>query len=854
MKRLSFVLLFLMMICSQGNAVRTTYILEKGWTVIEGRHTYHTTIPATAMGVLLGNGVYSEKILEGLNYKAFDRSRFDHPWLFRNSFQLPPLHSGQHVFLKIDGLSFSANIKVNGKMVASRDSVRGPFRQYMFEITRYVKTSNLLDIQLFRAQDGDPNIGFADWNPRPADESMGIFRKISLEIVDDVLMENTAVFSKVNTETLKEAWLTIETELTNLTGHPVKGALVGHIGKDISIYLPVTLAADEHRKVKITPNEIRRLHILNPRLWWCNNMGKPEMYDLSLRFEMATKLCDDNNVSFGIREINDYLTPEGYRGYTLNGRKVLIRGAGWTDDIFIRDTPERYRRQIESVKDMNLNTIRLENIWGNSDDLFDLCDRNGILILAGWSCQWEWAEYVGKSKEDKYGCINTSQGMNLLVDQLHDQVLHLRNHPSIICWLIGSDKFPRPELEQRYRGMLSLIDDRPILCSAQHIVSDVSGSSGVKMYGPYEYVGPGYWYEDTTHGGAYGFNTETGIGAQLPVRETIERIIPADKLWPVSGNEYYNYHCTASKTAMNSLDMLTDVIHRRFGGADDLDDYLKKADLLNYNATRAMFEAFRVNIPNTTGVVQWKLNSAWPSLYWQLYDFYGVPTSAYYAVKTANLPRQLVYNYGDRSVYAVNETNVPSTIYASLRLFDLQSQQIQKADSMLTMPPYTSTRVFTLDKFSDMAFLFLNLKDKGGKLVGKNEYCLTEKSDQYDWKKSTWYYTPMVFTASMEALSSLPRVKLKLTVHRIGQTLSVVVKNESAAISFFNTLVLRHANGHAVGYSHWTDNYFTLLPGESRNIVCTECPPTDKLSLSLRGWNTKEHIVNIPKSISKKRQ
>ena len=837
--------------CSQCNAVRTTYTLQNGWTVMEGEHTYHTSIPATAMGVLLGNKVYPESILEGLNYKTFDRSCFDHPWLFRNHFQLPALHAGQHVFLKIEGLSYSANISVNGRVVAKRDSVQGPFRQYMLDITPYIRTSNQLDILLFRAQQGDPNIGFVDWNPRPADESMGIFRKVSLEVVDDVLMQNTAVFSKVNTETLKEAWLTVETELSNLTAHAVKGTLVGHIGKEIPIYLPVTLKAGEHRKIKITSDEIRRLHIINPRLWWCNNMGEPQMYDLALRFEIGTKLCDNNNVSFGIREIKDYLTPEGYRGYTLNGRKVLLRGAGWTDDIFIRDTPERYLRQIEMVKDMNLNTIRLENIWGNSDDLFDLCDRNGILMLAGWSCQWEWAQYVGGSKEDKYGCINTSEGMDLLVAQLYDQVLHLRNHPSIICWLIGSDKLPRPDLEQRYRGMLSLIDDRPILCSAQHIVSDISGSSGVKMFGPYEYVGPSYWYEDTIRGGAYGFNTETGIGAQLPVRESIKRMIPANKLWPVSGNEYYNYHCTSSKMAMNSLDMLTDVINRRFGGADNLDDYLKKADLLNYDGTRAMFEAFRANIPNTTGIVQWMLNSAWPSLYWQLYDFYGVPTAAYYAVKAANQPRQLIYNYKDRSVYAVNETGAPSEVHASLRLFDLQAQELQQADSVLTVQPYTSTRIFSLKDFHDMAFLFLNLQSESGKTVTRNEYCLTEKDDVYDWKKSTWYYTPMSETAQMQPLSSLPHAKVELSTRYVGQTVEVTVKNISPALAFFNTLVLCRADGRAVAYSHWTDNYFTLLPGESRRMTCTVYGPAEKLTLSLRGWNTKEKMVSLSQTISK---
>jgi exo-1,4-beta-D-glucosaminidase len=846
MKKIINIFLLLMIVNINCMAVRTSYVLQNGWTVHEGGHTYHTSIPTTAMGVLLSNGVYSERILESLNYKTIDATQFNHPWLFSNHFSLPQLRHGQHVFLKIDGLSFSANITVNNNRVASRDSVRGAFRQYMFDITKYVQTSNELDIQLFRAQKGDPNIGFVDWNPRPADESMGIFRMISLEVVDDVLMQNTAVFSKVNTETLKEAWLTIHTQLTNLTGHTVKGRLVGHIGNDISIDYPVTLRPDERREVKITPEDVKRLHVINPRLWWCNNMGKPEMYDMQLRFEIGSQLCDNNNISFGIREVHDYLTPEGYRGYTLNGRKVLIRGAGWTDDIFIRDTPERYERQIELVKDMNLNTIRLENIWGNSDDLFNLCDRNGILMFAGWSCQWEWTEYMG-GIEDKYGCVSTPEGMRLLVDQLHDQVLHLRNHPSIICWLIGSDKLPRPELERGYRSMLDTIDDRTILCSAQHEVSEISGTSGVKMYGPYEYVGPSYWYDDTKHGGAYGFNTETGIGAQLPVKETLRKIIPADKLWPISGNEYYNYHCTASKTAMSTLDTLTNMINLRFGGADSLDDYLKKADLLNYDGTKAMFEAFRANIPHTTGIVQWMLNSAWPSLYWQLYDFYGVPTAAYYAVKTANKPCQLVYNYHDRAVYLVNETNAPASLAASLRLYDLHSQPLQHVDTLLTVQPYTSTPVFRLDDFHDMAFLFLNLKDDKGMETASNEYCLTEKNDEYDWKHSSWFTTPIITSADYSPLNSLPNTSLRVVAQRKGNTVEVAVHNTSHSISFFNTLVLKHANGDAVEYSRWNNNYFTLLPGEIRHFICHFHSSAANLSLAIRGWNSTEQKVTLNK-------
>lgn len=846
MKKTLFILLLLVMTTLHVAAVRTTYLLRSGWTVQGNGKTYRTSIPTTCMGVLMKNGVYNEKLLTGLNYKSIDREQFSAPWTFTNHFTLPPLQHGQHVFLKINGLSYSANIKVNGQWVQQRDSVQGAFRQYLFDITPMAAVRNTLSIELFRAQKGDPNIGQVDWNPRPADESMGIFRDISVEVVDRVLMANPAVFSRVNTKTLKEAWLTVTTNLSNLTTHDISGTLTGVLSNGSRFHHSLTLKAGESRTVTLTAQDVKELHVNNPRLWWCNGMGSPSMYNLTLKFVADDKeVCDMRNVTFGIRSVEDYLTPEGYRGYKLNGRKVLIRGAGWTDDIFLRDNPRSYQRQIALVKDMNLNTIRLENIWGTTDDLFNLCDRNGIMIFAGWSCQWEWAAYIGGNVEDEYGCINTPEGMQSLVDQLHDQVLWLRNHPSIVCWFVGSDKLPRPEQERMYRDMLAKIDNRPILCSAKNLKSEISGYSGVKMVGPYEYVGPSYWYEDTRFGGAYGFNTETSIGAQLPVKESMKRFIPKDRMWPVTSNEYYNFHCTASTTAMNSLNVLAGAVERTFGATDGIDNFLKKADLLNYNSTRAMFEAFRVNIPHTTGIVQWMLNSAWPSLYWQLYDYYGVPTAAYYAVKEANRAAQLIYNYKDRCVYVVNETNRTKILKAALNMYDLYSHALQTATKTTAVQPYTVKKVFKVDSHDNMALLQLKLSDGNNRFMASNEYFLTPRNDEYNYDKSTWYDTPMTYTASMAQLDSVPQAKVSVKVQREGEKAEIELTNVSTHMALFNSLVITRPDGYAMPYATFSHNYFSLLPGQSRHVVC-HCPtPLTGCSLVVRGWNTKEQLLKL---------
>lgn len=803
---------------------------------------YDAVVPSTVMGTLTGNGMYKD-VLEGMNYKNIDTTLFDATWWYRKEFDLPRLKEGQHASLMFDGISYAANVWLNGKQIISRDSLHGPFRRFKLNITDVVKEKNVLAVEVYRAQPGEPNIGFVDWNPRPADESMGIFREVRVMMNDDVAMNHSAVRSKVNTQTLNEAWLTVETELTNMSDKAVNGELRGNLeGKTFSV--PVSLEANETRVVKVTSEQADILHLKNPRLWWCQNMGNPEMYKMDLEFVVNNQASDKETVDFGVRDIKDYFTDEGYRGFLLNGKKVLVRSAGWTDDIFLRDTPETNETQVQYVRDMNLNSIRFENVWGTSQNIYDLCDRYGLLALVGWSCHWEWENYLG-SPCDEFGGIKTEEDMDLIARSLNDQVLWLRNHPSIIAWYVGSDMMPRPELEKRYMAYLSRIDDRPYVSAAKEMTSEVTGPVGMKMVGPYEYVSPDYWYSDKAPGGAFGFNTETGIGAQLPVIESIRKMIPEDKLWPL--NEVWNYHCTTSAAAMNTLDVLTENITARYGEAKDLNDYLLKADLLNYEGTRAMFEAFRVNIPRATGIVQWMLNSAWPSFYWQLYDYYNVPTAAYYSVKKANETQQLIYNYGKKSVLAVNEGSDAKQLKGKMLIYDLNGKLLAEEEKDLNVPPYEVVEAFKVPTPTENVFLMLQLKDAQGKFLTDNFYCLATTADVYDWAKTSWYQSPITKPADFTKLASMPKADYAVAAtlnKQTDSTLAVVkMENTSSVLAFFVRLSLKDAKGELLTPVFWQDNYFSLAPGETRTVQCMipkSVKLTSPLSLIVSGWNVPE--------------
>ena len=795
-----------------------------------GDNWYKASVPSTVMGALTAeNGLYADAFM-GRNYAEIDRSKFENPWWYRTTFKAPALKKGQRAELNFEGLSYRADVWLNGELVVSAEDFYGPFRQFSFDVTDLLQKQNYLAVKVYRWEKGEFNIGFVDWNPRPADESMGIFRPVWLRFSNEVSMKNSAVKSKVNVETLDEAWLTVETTLCNKSDKKVSGKLCGQFDGRAFSY-PVTLEAGETRVVSV--GDIEELYVKNPRLWWCHNLGTPEMYSMDLSFVADGKESDNQTVDFGIRQIDSWFNEDGYRGFILNGKKVLVKGAGWTDDIFLRNSDERNAQEVAYVKDMNMNTIRFEEVWGTSQNIYDECDRQGVLALVGWSCHWEWEVYTGKPN-DRNGCISSPEDIELIAQSWRDQILWLRNHPSIICWYAASDMLPRPALEQRYLDILAEIDDRPYTVHAGSAKSSLSGPAGMKMWGPYEWQAPYYWYSEEAKGNAVGFNTETGIGAQFPVYESLVKFIPEDQLWPVG--DAYDYHTTTSRDALHDLSELKMVIDKRHGGATDLTDFIRKAHFVDYEGTRAMVEAHRVNVPRSTGIIQWMLNSAWPSLYWQMYDWYLVPTSAYWSVKKGCTPQQLIYNYANNTVYAVNDEKEDMSLTAAMTVYGLDGSVVGETSAAVEMPMGCSVPVFEVPAVEKVGFVFLTLTDASGNVVARNEYVLPEVKDKHDWAKYRWWRTQMESYADFSPLNDLAAADVKASMVRTADGLEVTLENKSSVVAFFVRMALKDAEGEYVVPAYWNDNLVTLAPGQKLTFTCTADMP-EGATVEIDGWN-----------------
>jgi exo-1,4-beta-D-glucosaminidase len=262
---------------------------------------YKASVPSTVMGALTSeNGLYAD-LLDAENYKQADRTPFESSWWWRTEFDLSEL-AGKHVELQFDGISYRANIWLNGERVASADEVFGTFRRWSFDVTGLAHGHNVLAVEVFRAREGEPNTGYVDWNPRPLDESMGLFREVKVKVSGPVTVANTWVRTDLDTETLTEAELTLETDLANHSDAEVEGLLRVNFDGD-TFEKPLTLAPRESRRVKLTSEDAAALHVANPRVWWCVGMGSPELYDLSVEFVAGGKASDSEKITFGIRTI-----------------------------------------------------------------------------------------------------------------------------------------------------------------------------------------------------------------------------------------------------------------------------------------------------------------------------------------------------------------------------------------------------------------------------------------------------------------------------------------------------------------------------------------------------------------------
>ncbi|MCO6005107.1 hypothetical protein NE236_08935 [Actinoallomurus purpureus] len=823
--------------------------------------------PETVMAGLLENGRYPN-VFYSDNLAKVPADQFSVNWWYREQLTVHPRRDGR-TFLIMNGVLGTADLWVNGTKVADRSQLQGAYSRLEYDITPYVRDGeNAIALDIAK---NDPKTYLTDsqldWNPPAPDRNTGLRFAPRLAQAGPVSLRDVHVLQH-NAADLGSSDLTVKAALRNDTDAEQKARLDTTItrgGTRVAVAADVTVPARSTRTVTLTPADHRALHLAHPAVWWPYQLGAQPLYHLAASAGVAGRVSDRTDEDFGIRTVTSSLTPvasgthasHGSRRVVVNGVPLVIRGGGWSPDMFMRYSPQNIHDQLSYIKNLGLNTLRFE---GNlpPDDMFAQMDREGVLVMPGWQCCDRWEHPSSKWPEAlKANAAN----------QARHVAEWLRDHPSVLTFYQGSDEAPDAAKEAIYLAAFTAADwPTPQVSSAEYKSSPKLGPSGSKE-GPYNYVPPGYWWANgpetvgsdatyTNAGSAWAYDTETSAGNTVPTQDSLDRFLtPADqrKIWdpstaggPGSGPDIYHvYPKYNDYTKTARMGQYNTPLWNRYGNWSDMASYQKIAQMGGYEVTRAQFEAYLGHSKDpanpSTGVIYWMANKAWPSLHWNLYNYDFDQPGVYFGAKKAGEPVHVMYDYADGSVKAANLTTTSQTgLTATARFIDLNGAV--RATVRRAVPTLASQDVRTVltpkvpAGISRTYFLELTLT-RPGVTVSRNVYWLSTKADDIDWSKTIGEGSGAVFKpggyADLTGLRSLPaaNVQVSASTRRSGAEAitTVTVRNVGAkpVPAVFTRADVRRGtrDGRALGGDdqvlplRWSDNDITLWPGQSQTLT-----------------------------------
>ncbi|MGW4245172.1 glycosyl hydrolase 2 galactose-binding domain-containing protein [Nocardia sp. NPDC004722] len=817
---------------------------------------------STVMAALVADGTYPDPFFS--TNMDQPKGPFQVPWWFRSEFTVND--TSARTYLNIEGILSAADVFVNGKKIAGADEIAGVYPRYERDITDSVKTG--ANSVAFRVQPNDAKkdltIGWIDWNPSPADNNMGMFRDIVIRRAGAVSLDDAHVMTAVD-PSLTSADLTVKAKVRNTSDNTVTTTVSGAIG-EVRFSKDVTLAAGETQPVEFNAADTSQLRFADPQIWWPAGMGEHPLYDLKMTAETNGVVTDTAQKRFGIRTIEAPINKDGAREYFVNGKRTLIRGANDSTDILLRWNAQEAADRFTYALNMGINAIRLEGRL-EPDEFFEMADKVGMMLLPGWECCNKWEEVK------QAGPPTPLEGRDLQIakDSMVTVAAELRNHPSVVSFLIGSDFAPLEATGQAYREALEGADWQ------LPVISDIDGKtsagyqSGMKMVGPYEWVPPVYWYAKQI-GGAEGFNSETSSGVNIPTLDTLRRMLsPAEleELW--KHPEAIKYHRSPTGAAeFQSLAVFANAMNNRYGKPASLEEFVRKAHLSQYESVRAQFEAYARNFTDadrpSTGQIFFLLNSPWTSLHWQLFDRYFDQEGSYFGTQKANEELHIQYSYDDRSVVVINQRNESAAgLTAHVDLYNMDGSSKFHQDTPVDSAPGNGGKAVALtipeqvDNLDTTYLAKLTLTDAGGSEVSRNVYWLSTKPEVVDWEnKKDWPYTPAKSFASMEGLNQLAKSEVSATATSStgadGQTTMTVQLTNTGGGStpaLLTDVHLVDAQNKPVLPVTWSNNQVTLWPGES--VTLTAWVRTDILAgatpkLRVSGWNLDTTTADVSAS------
>jgi|GEM_PF-122556 len=832
-----------------------TTISQPGYNVASW---YPITIPSTVMAGLVANNVY-QNVFFGTNLQSVPDLTTQN-WWYRGAFNAVAAGTGQQYWLRFKGISYRAQIWLNGTLLDS--GAVGTLVIHEYNVTNIIHpgAANAIAILVTPPRHGCLDLSFCtvDWNPEAPDAEAGVWGKVLLDTTGAVQLRNPYVKTVLPLPATNSADLTVYVDAMNGTNAAVSGTVNGTITKagypTINFSQNVTIPANTRQEITFNPATFTQLHVLNPALWWPYQYGSPELYDLSVSFVASAQTWDTKAIKFGVRQMTDYRTTVhsiSFAGYKVNGVNILYRGGGYMWDMFARWDTKTNTTHMQYVKDMGLNTVRFEGTIGN-EEIYDLADQMGIMLFGGFVCCSKWENNSGWTTEEHTVAMASADS----------QLRNLRAHASVMLWAYGSDMPPTAANLADYQAIATGLHwQNPTI---NNVATWADPNAGMKMDGPYVWEPPVLFWDTTKAGSAFGTTGEEGFES-VPPEESLKKFLAPADLWPIGAA--FNYHSGGPGTPFANVTAFTGGINNRYGATSNITDYARKAELLNYESVRAFFEAWNANKytgPDATfGTIFWMQSNVWPGVHWNLYDYYFKPGGGFFGAKKADEPVHVSYNYFNKkvqvensSLIANNSLTVSATVYNIPTLAQMYTNSVViNATANATTPAFTIPAITGL---TTTYFIRLQVRNSSGQLVSNNLYWYSTTADALGSPKgnSSWYKTPVSTYANLTGLNSLTSnssVTAQVSRNVAGgqETVTITLNNTSGSnIAFFVHAEITAGNdGLEVLPNSYTDNYVSLFPGESTTLMSTYA--TSDLGgqspyLRVKGYNVPKFTLAVP--------
>ena len=814
---------------NQWKTQRSSFVTAKEEEISRADFPDSNWLPASVPATILANYIAAFAVpdpLYGDNQLQVSDWFFTSDFWYRRVFAVPDNFKNKIIRLHFKGINWKADVYVNGTLVGK---INRAFTRADFDITKLVQPGSKCAIAvLIHKNDnpgevteqhlGDPDgnggiigldsptymagIGW-NWVPTIRGRNTGITDDVYLSASGEVTLTNPLITTKLNLPDTSKADFEVAVDVKNNSNVPVTGSLMISCTY-FTVEMPVSLSPDESKTVRADKSAFEKMSVSNPKLWWPNGYGKQELDRMAFSFTENGVCSDSLNTTFGVRQYSyNYINSNLH--LSVNGYPVMVRGGNWgLPEALLRCSDERYDLLVRLHKDMNLNMIR-NWVGQTSDDAFyDACDRHGIMIFDDF---WLANPVDGPHPADEQMFINNAT----------DKVKRFRNHASLAIWAGRNEGYPPATLDSAMRNIITDFD------KSRHYISN-SAESPVTGLGPYENKDPEWYFRNrgTT------FHTEQGI-VSVPSVESMREMMPQEYLWPA--NDMWGLHdWTQPRVKIYTDDMIS-----RYGEAKNIEDFCRKAQMLNMEGPKAMMETWQSN--RGSGVLVWMTHPAWPSMICQTYDYFLEPTAAYFALKKGSEPVHVLWHPVTNMIQVANNTIHDLTgCIAKAEVYDFNGKLISEKSLRTNLLANSVTDCFKVDfpsQTTRIRFIKLTLLDQNNRIISENFYWSSSK--YLDYKE----------------LNNLPEVKLKtsakMSISKGKNAIEISLENPSPGMALMIRLkILDTKTGERMLPAFWSDNYFSLVPGETRSVVITlENEPKKEPLIVVEGWNIAPQNVKI---------